>query len=70
VVTADEESKYYRDIFIQEFRERTPGLLLTPLDEARVNIHQTLSRQKVAAAIESFLDELKRRIEIEILIEV
>ena len=70
VVTADEEAKYYRDIYVPEFRRTSPGLLLPPLDEKRVEIHQTLARQKTAAAIERFLDEAKRRVRIEVLIEV
>ena len=70
VVTADEEQKYYRDIYTPEFRRRTPGLLLPPLEEKRQEIHQTLTNQKIATAIERFLDETKRRVQIEILIEV
>lgn len=70
VITPDDEARYYRDVFIPEFRRRQPGLLLPGLDDVRVDIHQTLARQKVAAAIESFLDEAKRRVQIEILIEV
>ena len=70
VITADDEAKYYRDVFTPDFRRRTPGLLLPTLGEKRVEIHQTLTRQKVAAAIESFLDEAKRRVEIVVLIEV
>lgn len=70
VVTPDEESKYYRDVYTPEFRRRTPGLLLPPLEEKRSEIRQTLTREKVATAIERFLDETKRRVQIEILIEV
>ena len=70
VVTADEETKYYRDVFVPEFRRKTPGLLMPALEEKRVEIHQTLERQKVATAIERFLDEAKRRVQVEVLIEV
>lgn len=70
VVTSDEEAKYYRDVFTPEFRRRSPGLLLPPLEEKRAEIRQTLTRQKIGTAIERFLDEAKRRVEIEILIEV
>jgi hypothetical protein len=70
VVTPDEEAAYYRDIFVPEFRRRFKGLLVPTLDEKRAEIHQTLTSNKVAAAIEAFLDEEKRRVEIEILIEV
>jgi hypothetical protein len=70
VVTADEEARYFRDVFTPEFRRRTPGLLLPALEEKRVEIREILTNQKVAAAIERFLDEAKRRVQVEILIEV
>jgi hypothetical protein len=70
VVTADEETKYYRDVFVPDFRSRSPGILMPRLEEKRAEIHQILTRQKVAAAIERFLDEAKRRATIEVLIDV
>ena len=70
VVTADEETKYYREVFAPDFRQRFPGILMPVLDEKRPEIREILTRQKVAAAIERFLDEAKRRATIEILIEV
>lgn len=70
VVTADEEARYYREQFVPDFRRRSPGLLMPTLDEKRAEIRQILNRQKVAASIERFLDEAKRRVEIVILIEV
>ena len=70
VVTPDEETKHYRDSFVPEFRRRSPGLLTPTLDESRPEIRQVLVRQRVAAAIERFLDDAKRRVQIEVLIEV
>jgi hypothetical protein len=70
VVTPDEEANYYRDIFTPDFRRRFPGVLVPTLDEKRTEINQILTSQKVAAAIEAFLDEEKRRVEVEVLIEV
>jgi hypothetical protein len=70
VVTPDEENKYYRDVYVPEFRRRSPGLLMPTLDEKRTDIRQILTREKVATAIETFLDEAKRRVSIEILSEV
>ena len=70
VVTADEEAKYYNDVFVPNFRRNSPGRLMPSLDEERKNINDILTRQKIAAGIERFLDETKRRTEIEILIEV
>jgi hypothetical protein len=70
VVSADEETRYYRDIFVPDFRRRFPGLLMPTLDEKRAEIKNTLTENKVAERIEGFLDEAKRRVRIEILIEV
>ena len=70
VVTSDEEAKYYRDTFTPDHRRRKPGQLLPTLEAARPEIRETLTRQKIAAAIERFLEEAKRRVEINILIAV
>ena len=70
VVSVDEESRYYRDIFVPDFRRRFPGLLMPTLDEKRTEIRETLTESKVADRIESFLEDAKRRVEIEILIAV
>ena len=70
VITADDETKYFRDVYTPEFRRRNPGLLLPTYEEKKTEVHDLLTRQKVASAIETFLDDAKRRVEIEILIEV
>jgi len=70
VVTAEEEARYYREVFVPDFRRRSPGLLTPSIEEKRPEVRQILTRQKVAASIERFLDEAKRRVQIEILIEV
>jgi len=70
VVTPDEETKYYRDIYVPEFHRRNTGLLVPTIEEKRAEIRTLLTRQKVATAIETFLDEAKRRVEVEVLIEV
>ena len=70
VVTSDDEAKYYNDTYVPAFRKRSPGVLVPTLDEASPTLHKTLTQQKVAAGIESFLDETKRRAVIDVLIEV
>jgi len=70
VITPEEEAKYYRDVFVPDFRRRFPGVLTPSLDDKRADIRSTLTEQKVAAAIETFLDDAKRRVEIVILNEV
>lgn len=69
VVTAEEENKYYRDIFVPDFRRRSSSALVVPsLEEKRSEIRESLTRQKVAVAIEKFLDDAKRRIVVETLL--
>lgn len=70
VITAEDEAKYYRDVFVPEFRAKNPGLLMPTLDEKRQEIRGILEEQRVASGIETFLDEAKRRAQIEILSEV
>lgn len=70
VITSEDEAKYYRDVFTPDFRRRNPGLLMPALDENRAQINRILVERKVAADIEKFLDEAKRRSEIVILSEV
>lgn len=71
VITPDEQEKYYRDVFVPDFRRRFGGNLTLPtLDEKRAEIETTLTENKVAAQIENFLDNAKRRAEIVILVEL
>ncbi|MGQ0541122.1 MAG: hypothetical protein ACT4O9_04630 [Blastocatellia bacterium] len=69
VVTPEDEARYYRDVFVPDFRRRSPGLLLPALEEKRAEIRRILTEATVATNIETFLDEAKRRIEIVSLIE-
>ncbi|HXG86356.1 MAG TPA: hypothetical protein VNI84_20220 [Pyrinomonadaceae bacterium] len=70
VITSEDEAKYYREVFTPDFRRRNPGLLMPSLDERRAQINRILTEQKVAADIEKFLDDAKRRTEIVVLSEV
>ena len=67
VITAEDEAKYYRDVFVPDFRRKYPGLLMPTLDSKRAEINQILTEDRVATQIETFLDEAKRRAEIVIL---
>ncbi len=70
VITPDDEAKYYRDIFVPDFRRRFPGSIMPSIDEKRKEISSILFENKVATEIERFLDDAKRRAEIIILNEV
>ncbi len=70
VITPDDEAKYYSSTFVPEFRRRSPGVVVPTLEDKRAEIHEILMRAKVAVNIEAFLDEAKRRVVVEVLIEV
>lgn len=69
VVTPEDEAKYYRNDFVPDFRKRFPGVEVPALEEKRQFINTTLTEQRVASRIESFLDDAKRRVNIEILVD-
>lgn len=70
VVTPDEVTRYYRDVYVPDFSRRFPGLLVPTIEEKRDSLKAILVEARVAARIESFLDEAKRRVQIEVLNEV
>jgi hypothetical protein len=70
IITPPDEEKYYRETFTPDFRRRNPGLLVPALAEVRSRINQILTERKVEEEIERFLEDAKRRVEIEILFEV
>ena len=67
VVTAEDETQYYRNTFVPEFRRRNPGVIVPTQESRRVEIVEAITEQRVAQQIENFLDEAKRRVEIVIL---
>lgn len=68
VVTPEEEAKYYRENFVPDFRKKYPGVVVPTLEEKRKEINGILTEDRVALRIESFLDDMKRRVEIQILV--
>lgn len=67
VNTPEDESKYYKDTLVPNFRRRFPGLSPPTLDEKRAEIDGLLTEAKVVVNIEAFLDDAKRRVEVVIL---
>jgi hypothetical protein len=70
VITPEDEARYYRDVFVPNFRARNPGRIMPTLDEQRAEINRILTAQKISTGMESFLDEAKRRVQVEVLSEV
>lgn len=70
VITAEDEERYYREVFVPDFRRRNPGLLMPNFSEKRAEINQILTEQKIENDIEIFLDEAEARTEVVILNKV
>ncbi|RMG09871.1 MAG: hypothetical protein D6735_00025 [Acidobacteria bacterium] len=69
VITERDEQKYYREIFVPDFRRRNPELLIPSFEKVRDQIRETLVEIKVEQEISRFIDDAKQRAEIEILSE-
>jgi hypothetical protein len=67
VITAEDEARYYRDVFVPEFRRRNAGVIVPSLESRRAQIVEALTEERVGQQIETFLDEAKRRAEVVIL---
>ena len=70
VITPDELRKYYNEVFVPDFQRRFRGAVVPTFEERQAEINNILTEQRVAANIETFLDEAKRRSEVVILSEV
>ena len=67
VITAADEAKYYREVYVPEFRRRNPGVIVPSLESRRTQVVEALTEERVAQQIETFLDEAKRRAQVVIL---
>jgi hypothetical protein len=67
VITAEDEARYYREVFVPEFRRRNAGVIVPSLESRRAQIVDALTEERVGQQMETFLDEAKRRAEIVIL---
>lgn len=69
VVTPDEINRYYRETYVPSFRRRQPGVVVPSLEEQRNQIRAELVEERVADRISVFLDDAKRRIEVDLINE-
>jgi hypothetical protein len=67
VVSPKETSDYYRDTYLPRFRRQNPGRIVPTLEEATLEIEQTLTEAKVESDTDAFLEESRARNEIVIL---
>jgi hypothetical protein len=69
VVTAEDEATYYRDKWVPEFRRTNPSTIVPTLEEAHARVNTAVIEERVAANIETFIEEAKRRVQIVIIAE-
>jgi hypothetical protein len=67
VVTQEEVSNYYRDVYVPRFRQRNPGLLVPKLDQVRNELEKNLTESKIESETDTFLDNAREHAEIVIL---
>jgi hypothetical protein len=67
VVTQQEVSDYYKDVYVPRLRARSPGQIVPTLEEARDAIEKTLTEAKIETDTDAFLDYARERAEIVIL---
>jgi len=67
VVTADDETQYYRNVWVPEFQRLNRGRIVPSHESVRAKIVEAITEERVAQQMETFLDEAKRRAEIVIL---
>ncbi len=64
VITREDEEQYYNQTYVPEFRKNNPGQVVQGLDRVRAVINESLREETVAANIDSFLEDARRRVEI------
>jgi hypothetical protein len=64
VVNQKEVADYYRDSYVPRFRSQFPGRIVPTLENARIEIEQTLTEAKIESETDAFLDLARERAEI------
>lgn len=64
VITREDEEQYYNQVYVPEFRKSNPGQVVQVFDRVRPVINENLKEETVAANIDSFLEDARRRVEI------
>ncbi|HZH34841.1 MAG TPA: hypothetical protein VEX64_08375, partial [Pyrinomonadaceae bacterium] len=67
VVTPEDEQKFYEGTFAARFRQANPGVVLPPIEQVQRRINEELTEIKIAADIDSFLEQARARAVVTIL---
>jgi hypothetical protein len=67
VVTPQEVSDYYRDVYVPRVQRRSPGQIIPKLEDVRDQIERTLTESKIESETDAFLDSARENAEIVIL---
>jgi hypothetical protein len=64
VITREDEERYYNQVYVPEFRKGNRGQVPLSFDRVRPVINENLREETVAANIDTFLEDARRRVEI------
>ena len=64
VITQQEISDYYTNVYVPRLRARSPGQIVPTLEEARDEIERTMLESKIETDTDGFLDTARERAEI------
>lgn len=67
VVTLKEIDDYYRDSFVPQFRQRSPGAVVPKIETVRSQIEKQLIERRVGTDLQKYIDDTRERAEIVIL---
>ena len=67
VVTLKEIDDYYRDSFVSQFRQRSPGAVVPKIETVRSQIEKQLIERRVGTDLQKYIDDTRERAEIVIL---
>ena len=67
VVTPKEIDDYYRDSYVPQFRQRSPGAVVPKIESVRSQIEKQLIERRVGTDLQKYIDDTRERAEIVIL---
>ena len=67
VVTPKEIDEYYRDSYVAQFRQRSPGAVVPKIETVRSQIEKQLIERRVGTDLQKYIDDTRERAEIVIL---
>jgi hypothetical protein len=70
IISTQEISDYYRDVFVPRHRRQSPGRIVPTLEQASPEIERMLTESKIESDTDAFLEDARTRADIVILSQV